>query len=157
MPVNPPTHEVTIGENVYYIKRFPPFLALEILGDLQKQFAGPLIAQLDGKEAPKNADGNVVLDAESANKMMQSFANLSNKLDGKTLREIAEKLLTENNVSVAINGDDPIKFNKQAQGLALENVADIITLCWEVLKFNYAEVIARLANPITAARQAIRM
>lgn len=157
MPVNAATHEVTIGENTYYITRFPPFKALEILGDLQKQFAGPLISQLDGKESAKDADGNVILDSEAGNKLMNSFASLSAKLDGKTLREIAERLLTKENINVSINGEPERKFDAAAQGLALESVADIITLCWEVLKFNYSEVITRLSSPIGRARSMLRM
>jgi hypothetical protein len=77
--------EVQIGEHVFYIARYEPFLALEILGDLQKQFAGPFLAAMDGK-ASEN-------DATRTQTMMQAFANLSGQMDGKTLRELAKKLI----------------------------------------------------------------
>lgn len=147
MPVSIKQHEVTIGENVYYIRRFPPFEALEILGDLQKQFAAPFLSQLNGKETPRDADGNLVLNPETQNSLAQSFSKLSERLDGRTLRKTAEVLLDKEYVSVSIDGADPRKLDKAAQGLALESVADIILLSWEVLKYNYAEVLARLSSP----------
>ena len=119
---------------------------------IQKLFAAPFISQLDGKESPRDADGNIVLNGDSANKLMQSFAGLSEKMDGKTLRKIAETLITRENISVSINGGDPRPLDAAAQGLALESAADIIALCWEVIKFNYAEVITRLSSPTGPAR-----
>jgi proline dehydrogenase len=156
MPVSATTHEVTIGENTYFIRRFNPFVALEILGDLQKQFAGPLISQLDGKESPKDADGNIILNGETANNLMRSFESLSAKLDGKTLRNIAERLIDKEYISVSIGGDNPRQLNQTAQGLAFESVSDIFTLCWEILKFNYSEVITRLSSPTGPVRSLLR-
>ena len=156
MPVNPASHEFTIGDNIFYVRRFPPFQALEILGDLQKQFAGPLISQIDGKESPRDAEGNIVLNGEASKKLMESFTRISEKLDGKTLRNIAQTLIDPNCISVSINGDNPRRLDVAAQGLVLESVADIITICWEVLKFNYAEVITRISSPTGPARLLMR-
>jgi hypothetical protein len=156
MPVNATVHEVPIGDNTYYIRRFQPFLALEILGNLQKQFAGPILAQLDGKETPRNEAGEIVLNPEAGQRMMESLSRLSEKLDGTTLRKIAETLVDKEYISVSINGADPRKLDATAQGLAFESVADIFTLCWEVLKFNYSEVIARLSSPTGPARFLVR-
>ena len=152
MPVNLATHEIKIGENVYYITRFQPFYALEVFGDLQKLLVGPFISQLDGKETPKNANGEMVLNAEAGKSMMAAFANLSDRLDGKTLRKVAEMLITKDNVSVSIDGAEPRRMDASAQGLAIESPADIIELALEVAKFNYSEVIARLMSPTGPAR-----
>lgn len=133
-------HEVTIGENIYYISRFEPFTALEILGDLQKQFAGPFLGVVNGKES--------ATDEEKAAAMMQAFKNLSSQMDGKTLRALAERLIDKEYIAVVIGGDgQPRKLDKGAMTLAFENVSDIIQLCWEIVQFNYAEVIARISNP----------
>jgi hypothetical protein len=148
--------EVTIGKNIFFIRRFAPFVALEILGDLQKQFAGPILTSIDGKENAKDENGNIVINPESANKLMNGFSNLSAKLDGKTLRKIAETLIDKEYISVSIDGADPRKLDASAQGLSLESVSDIIELCWEILKHNYEEVISRIANPTIAARFLVR-
>lgn len=154
MPVDAKLYEVDINGNTYFINRFPPFQALEILGDLQKQFVGPILSQIDGKETPKDADGNLVLSPDSRKGLMDSISKISNNLDGRTLRLIAERLLDKNCISVALDGDkDNVrKLDAGAQGLAFSGVADIVELCWEVLKHNYAEVITRLSSPTGPAR-----
>lgn len=137
--------EVQIGEHMFYIARYEPFLALEVLGDLQKQFAGPFLAALDGK--PSENEG------ARTQAMMVAFANLSGQMDGKTLRELARKLINQDYVSVALEGGQKVeKLSIAMQTQAFESVSDIIQLCWEIIQHNFAEVIARLSSPTGPAR-----
>lgn len=137
-------HDVTIKENTFHIRRFQPFLALEILGDLQKTMAGPFISALDGRASQS--------EAESGAAMMAAFGKLSASIDGKGLRLLAERLLNPEYVSVTIgDATQARKLDAAAIGLSLETAADILQLCWEVVQHNYAEVIARLANPTILA------
>lgn len=135
--------EKTINGHTFYIQRYPPFVALEILGDLQNRFAGPFISMLDGKPS-----GN---DAETTKAMMEAFAKLSGSLTGQELRKLAERLLDKQYISVAVNGENPRPLDAGAIGLSLETAADIIMLCWEVVQHNFAEVLARLSNPTSSA------
>lgn len=131
--------EVEIGSNKFYIHRFPPFEALEILGDLQKQIAGPLLAVVNGKQGES--------DEIKQSAMKEAFEKLSSKMDGKTLRQMAERLMDKDRIFVSIEGAEPRKLDVAAVGLSITSVADIIFICWEVISHNYAEVLARFASP----------
>lgn len=131
--------EVPIGESVFYIRRFPPFIALEMLGDLQKQFAGPLLAALDGKEGASEEENRAAL--------MAGFSKLSASMDGKTLRALAQRLLDKECISVSINGAEPRKLDDAAVALSMRTSADVLQLCWAVITHNWAEVLSRLASP----------
>lgn len=132
-------HKVTIGDNDFFIRRYEPFLALEILGDLQKQFAGPMLSMVDGKAGGSAEENQMAL--------MAAFAKLSGSLDGKTLRALAERLLNPDYVSVSIAGAEPRKLDASAVMLSLNGASDIMQLCWAVVTHNYSEVLARLASP----------
>ncbi len=119
--------EVNIGENTYWIHRFPAFEAVEVLGDLQRQFAGPLLG------------------------MMAAFGKLSSTIDGKTLRDLAKRLLNKEYISVSIEGGQTRKLDEPAIALSLETAADVLQLCWETIRFNFSEVIARFNTPFTPA------
>lgn len=136
-------HEVRIGENDFYIRRFQAFAAVEVLGDLQKQFAGPLLGMMDGKPSgsPEEANAN----------MMAAFGKLSATIDGRTLRDLAKRLLDKEYVSVSIEGGQVRKLDDAAIALSLETAADVLQLCWEIVKFNFAEVVARFNTPFTPA------
>ena len=136
-------HKVELGDNVFYIRRFEGFTALEILGDLQKQFAGPFLASLDGKQSATKEEAHA--------SFMGALAKLSASIDGKTLRDLAKRLLDPECVSVSINGAEPRKLDATMMGLALTGAADILQLCWEIITYNFAEVIARINSPIGPA------
>ncbi len=137
------TLEVRIGENEYFIRRYDAFLAVEILGDLQKQFAGPLLGMMDGKQSASPEEANA--------SMMSAFSKLSGTIDGRTLKSLAERLINPEFVGVSIEGAPVRKLDKTAVNLCLETAADVLQLCWEIVKFNYAEVIARFNTPFTPA------
>lgn len=132
-------HKVSIGDNDFFIRRYDPFLALEILGDLQKQFAGPMLSMIDGKAGGSEEQNQAAL--------MAAFAKLSATMDGKTLRALAERLLNPEYVSVSIGGAEPRKLDASAVMMSLSGAGDIIRLCWAVVSHNYSEVLARLASP----------
>ncbi len=135
--------EVRIGENDFYLRRFGAFQAVEVLGDLQKQFAGPLLGMMDGKQSATPEEANAA--------MMAAFSKLSATIDGRTLRDLAKRLLDKEYVSVSIEGGQVRKLDDAAIALSLETAADVLQLCWEVAKHNFGEVIARFNTPFTPA------
>ncbi len=133
--------ELTIGEHTFYIRRYDAFLSVEILGDLQRQFAGPLLGMIDGKQSASPEEANAT--------MMAAFSKLSGTIDGKTLKALAERLINPDFVSVSIEGAPVRRLDKTAVNLCLDTAADVLQLCWEIVKHNYSEVIARFNTPFT--------
>jgi hypothetical protein len=131
-------HQVTISGTTFNIRRFDAFLALEILGDLQKRLLGPLLAVVDAKE-----DGQTAA-------FMAGVEKLSGSLDGATLRFLADRLLLPDFISVG-EGDAAVKLNAQSKLTAFTSAADIVELCVAVVRFNYADFIERWRPLISSA------
>lgn len=149
-------HKREIGGNTFYIRRYQPFLALEILGDLQQQFAAPLLSMVDGKPGGTQEENSAAL--------MSALGKLSKNVDGKTLRLMAQRLIDPENqgragsdyIAIAIGDDDPKKMTFDDTVRAEMTVADILQLCWEIITYNYAEVLARFASPTGPAGGLVR-
>ncbi|ABI62470.1 phage tail assembly chaperone [Granulibacter bethesdensis] len=115
---------VTIGAQVYHIKRFDPFRALRILGSLQGVLLAPFAALMDtarGEEA-----------------IMQGLRDLSRGLDGEALEKLARLLLDPDCIAV---GDDPATARRLSHAMAgsvFSDVSEAIELCMEVVRINYA-------------------
>lgn len=141
-------HEFKLGDNVFYIKRYQPFLGLEILGDLQKQFAAPMLGLLNGKSGGS--------EEENAAAFSAALSRLSQTIDGKTLRALAERLLDKEYVAVSIDNAPEKKLDASAVALSLTTTGDLLALCWEVISFNFAEVLQRIASPTGPAASFLR-
>lgn len=134
-PVLP--HDVTIGANTFHIRRFPPFDAMEVLGDLQKQFAGPLMG---GMQA--GAGGTEI--------MLGGLAKLSADMDGKKLRAWAVKLLNPETVAVSVDGGPAEKLTQaMVQKIGLQP-DEMVELCVEVVKHNFQGFSTRWSGLISS-------
>jgi len=131
-------HEVTIGANTFYLRRYDPFLGLEILGDLQQRLGAPLLSSMEGRAGLGNED------AFSA--MMSGLAKLSASMDGKALTSVARRLLLPDFVSVAANGGEPRKLDASAIALLNLGMEDLAELCVEVAKFQFGPFFERLRS-----------
>lgn len=131
-------HEVTINNNKFFIGRIEAFDAFELLGDLQQQFLSPILSSLE------NID--VANKAEVTKAFLAGIAKLSHTVNGKTLRGVAERLLNPNYIAVSIEGESDRKLDIAARNLALGSAADVMTLCIEVIKWNYADFLEPLSN-----------
>lgn len=156
---------VEIGGSVYFIRPYDPFLALEIMGDLQQRFLAPLLSTLDAAGKPSAeeiaAAGGDQEAAEAAKRKvmeaegMRGIARLSAAMNGKELRAWAEKLLLADFISVAVDGADPgnpRKLDTTARALALKSSADIIELCIAVCRVNFAGIFTRAGSLLGAGR-----
>lgn len=131
--------EYEIGEYTCYIRRFEPFYALEILGDLQKRFVKPFLSVVDGKEGGS--------EEENRAKLMIALTNLAGEIDGKELRRLATVLVDPNYISIAGMGENPAKLDANEALRRGLTPADLLLLCWAVVSYNFAEVLARFASP----------
>jgi hypothetical protein len=136
-------HEVKVRNHVFFIRRFDPFTATEILGDLQRDFAGPLLAGL-GSNKPGEAGGGTQA-------LMGGLAELSSKMDGKKLRSWAERLLDPEVVSVSIDGGEAQKLTKVALAQSIDSSSELISLCFESVKFNFEDFRERWSGLISSA------
>lgn len=134
-PIQP--HAVTIREHTFYIRRFPAFEAMEVLGDLQRQFAGPLMGGLQPK-----AGGSEI--------MMAGLAKLSADLDGRKLRAWAERLLHPDTVAVSVDGAEAVKLSRQMVEKCGLQPDEIIHLCLEVVKHNFQGFSTRWSGLISS-------
>jgi hypothetical protein len=135
-------HEVKIRNHVFYIRRFDPFTATEILGDLQRDFAGPLLAGLGGGKAGEGGGSQA---------LMGGLAELSAKMDGKKLRSWAERLLDPEVVSVSIDGGEAQKLTKIALAQSIGSSSELMSLCFESVKFNFEDFRERWSGLISSA------
>ena len=143
------SHSVIIGDNEFLIRRFNPFLAWEMFGDLQKELL-PAVSELllavaakpqEGKGTP--ADG-----ADEGRVMAEGITKLSSKLGGERMKYWADRLFNPDYISVSINGNEPVKMDKAVAQLAFSDFTEIAQLVFEILKFNYAGPMAGFLSRI---------
>ena len=128
-------HEFELDNgNKFYIRRYDPFLALEILGEVQRKFLPPLAALMEARD-DTNATPEVKMEA-----MMKGIEMVSRTLDGKSLIGLAKIVLNQNYVAVSIHADPPIQLDEGALNRACDDVFDVIKLLVEVLRYNYEKL-----------------
>lgn len=116
--------EIKIGDTEFVVHVIPPFQALAILGDLQKELS-PVLGALvkdDGKE----------VDFERVAKV------LSPTLSGEALLSWADKLLRPEFVSVVLNGS-AVPLSKDTRELAFTDAIQILQVMYELIAFNFTE------------------
>ena len=117
----------------FYIRRYDPFLSLEILGEVQKKFLPPLAALLEANDANQPAEARM-------DGAMKAVEMVSRSLDGKSLIALVKVVLNPDYVSVSIQADPPIKLDEGALNRACEDVFDVIQLLVAVLRYNYEKL-----------------
>jgi hypothetical protein len=135
--------EIEIGENTYHVRKYEPFLSLEILGELQKHFLAPLTSALEAKDS-KN-------EAEAMGVVSDSLEKLSRNLDGKTLVALAKMVLLPDYVAVSIGDKEAQKLTPGALNMAVADVGELIELFIAVVRHNYESVFTSWAGRIGSA------
>lgn len=131
--------EKTIGENTFYIKKFPAFTAAKISGDLMNMLAPLVGAFLPSLMSRSGEAGNIMnMDIETA---MPTFMEALGGLSGDKVEYLLKKLLTDyGNISVQ-GPDTDNRTQKLDYDLANEifcgEVDYMYRLAFEVIKLNY--------------------
>jgi len=152
------------GSDTFYIRPMNPFLALRLLGDLQKLVSpviGNVFSALDG-ESPKKKDDEFVspddndsgevdekqrkdnnsvlnkkLDMQAVEK---AFAALAEHVDGLKLEKMCARILDKDYVSVSIAGREVSRLGEaQINELFTGNISGMLMLIVEVLMVNYGD------------------
>jgi hypothetical protein len=139
MPVNGSDrrHEFALENgNKFYIRRFDAFLALRVLGEVQKKF---LVAFTSLMEANDKTIGQ---EAQERN-LFKAIDNISKSLDGDSLIALVKQVLNPEFVSVSIGGEPPEKLDEGMLNRSIDSVYDVVAIVFEVLKVNYTELFTR--------------
>jgi hypothetical protein len=135
--------EVVIGDNTYHVMRYEPFLALEVLGELQRHVLGPITRMIEGANSgPTDAD-DTEAPAGAIRGVMDGIDKLSANLDGQTLVRLAKLVLNPEYVAVSIGSEPARKLTTDAVNLAFADVGEMGQLIVEVVKINYEDFIKR--------------
>ncbi len=133
--------QVEIGTNTYHVRKFEPFLALEVLGELQKHLMGPLTRIIEAAQGDAINGGassvSMTVGADTLKGMMDGIDKLSAGLDGKTLVALAKLVLNPEYVAVQIEGGEAEKLTQAAVNRAFEDIGEMGQLIVEVVKINY--------------------
>ena len=139
-------HEFKLnGTATFYIRKMEPFLALHVLGELQKKFLGPLATLFEGVPT---VDGQEM----EMKSIIEGLEKISEKLDGATLVQFAKMLLNGDYISVVIAGEPAVKLDEGLLNRATDNIGEVIELMVEVIKENYIGVFTLARNRIGQAR-----
>jgi hypothetical protein len=141
-------HELKLNGSTYYIRKYDAFLAIKILGDLQKQFLGPMVILMEASDENASPEAKMKFVADGIEK-------ISHTLDGDTLVALAKRVLNPDFISVSIGSEPTEKLTENILNRATDsNVADVVTIIAEVLKVNFTEVFTRGRTLIGLAPQA---
>lgn len=133
------TREVTVGENIFYIRPLPAFKAANMTGELAALVLplvsglAPLLSDVDTEK-----EGNGLLDIKVED-AAPAIAGAFSSLDGDKVEKILKHLLIAgSNISVEQPGE---KVRLLTEDLANEvfctDVQDMFILAFEVIRINY--------------------
>ena len=120
---------VDVNGKTFYITPFSAFAALPLLGDLQKQVMpalGSLIKENDGDE----------IDYQAA------AQSIGTALSGDALTAWAKRLISEDTVSVEIDGDAK-KLTQLVSSQVFDDPFEIIELMIQIILVNFKDPLVR--------------
>jgi len=142
-------HMIELNSHRFYIRRMDPFTALGVLADLQRTILSPILRGASGKEL---GDKTKVTEA-----LVSGLEEISSSLGRDQTLALARMLLDPEFISVEIRLDNGTyspaeKLRDAAVMVTLRGASDMLTLCVEVVKVNYADFLEPLAPLISKAR-----
>lgn len=124
--------EITVGDAAFVVHVIPPFQALAILGDLQKELA-PVLGALASGDGGKDVDFAQVMEL------------IGPRLSGDKLLDWSNKLLRPDYVSVIMNGN-AVPLDGNTRELAFTDAIQILQVMYELIAFNYTEPLKAFAS-----------
>ena len=139
------TTEKVIGENTFYIRPFPAFVAAGLSGDL-----AALVAPMLGGLASLIGDSNEnVMDVE-AEKAVPALTSAFATLSGDKVESLLTKLLIKHeNISVSgpeTDGEVKRLNTELANEVFCGEVQDMYVLCFEVIRLNFKGFFKKLGD-----------
>ena len=142
-------HEFVLDNgNKFYIRRYEAFLAIKILGEVQKRFLVAFTSLMEANDKSLGAE------AQERN-MMKAIESVSRSLDGDSMVALIKLVLNPEYVTVIIGEETPNKLDEGLLNRSIDSIYDVIALVFEVLKVNYTELFTRGKTLIGAAQIAV--
>lgn len=149
------TIEKQIGDNTFYLKPFPAFVAANISGDLASillPLLGALVPVVAKAMANKGTQNVMDTDLDDIDPDMAvpAMTNALSNFNGNEVEKFLKKLLIEyGNISVE-NETEEIKLQTLSMDLANEifcgEIQDMYLLCFEVIKLNFSGFFKKLGD-----------
>jgi hypothetical protein len=117
----------------FWIMKYEPFLSVEILGDLQVKFLGPLAAFMESGDSDASPQ-------EKSKYIMEGIDKLSKNLTGADLVSLSRLVLNGDYISVSVDNEPAEKLTDNMLNRAIDDVSEMIELVLEVVKVNYQNV-----------------
>lgn len=154
MALLPPV-KYEMGADLFYIHRFPPFLAIKVFGELQKAVF-PILGGV--AKGIKHVDIDSPLEnlAVIGELLGDGFIQFAANLDGEKLEKLSIMLLSPDYVAVKRNGKkEAERLTEDVMNEIFEGRAfDVLILMVQVAKANYADF-TRLSGVPTGLREAL--
>ena len=126
------------GKTVFYIHRFPPFMAMRVLGELNKVVGPVMGGAAKGLQNIEGAGENL----EALSTVLGSALQNLMMIDGDVMEHVLRLVLNEEYVSVSTNGTKKDlahlteeKINEVFEGRPI----DMIMLAVKVVRVNYLD------------------
>lgn len=153
------SREVTVGENIFYIRPLPAFKAANLSGELAALVL-PLVTGLtslipDGTTAENMGNGLFDIDVKDAGPAISAaFSSLS----GDKIEAILKHLLIAGkNISVEVPGERvQILTEDLANEVFCEDVQDMFILAFEVIRTNYNGFFKKLGGRFGPVVEALK-
>ena len=137
-----------IDGNMFYIRPFPAFTAVNMSGDIAALIT-PILATIAPVLGGAVKDGMVsVMDIE-AETAATALATGMTSISGDKIESLIHKLLTKyKNITVEIDGKDgQILTSDLANEMFCGNVEDLFLLVFDVIKVNFGGFFRKLGGP----------
>jgi hypothetical protein len=133
----PTRHEHSLGNgSKFYIRRFEPFLATRIFGDLQRKILAPLVSVIEANDSSLSEE-------QRERNARIAIESLSENLNGRALEDVARMLLNPDYISVSVDGRPPERADEGMLNQAVDGMADLLELTIEVVVVNYKDLFTR--------------
>ena len=139
------TTQKVIGDNRFYIRPFPAFVAANISGELAS-LAAPFLSCL-APMVGDDADMDSVMDMD-VEKLLPSISTAFSSISGDKFEALMKKLLIDNgNISVEgpVTEGQTLKLDYNvANEVFCGDVQDMYILCFEVIRLNFKGFFKRI-------------
>jgi len=122
--------------NKFYIRKYDPFLALRILGEVQKKFLVAVTSLMEAQDATLSQE-------DKERNLFKAIDHISKSLDGDSIVSLVKQVLNSEFISVSIEGEPPEKLDEGMLNRSTDNLFDVVSIVFEVLKVNYTELFTR--------------
>lgn len=143
------TYEKVIGENTFYIKKFPAFTCANLSGELAS-LVTPVVSALLPLLGASDGEEGFDLDKIEIENALPALNTALSGISGDKIERLMRKLLVEHaNVSFSgpITDDVPKRLSFDlANEIFCGDIDDMLILCFEVVRLNFNGFFKKLGD-----------